>query len=215
MVAKVASLELFKNDSLLFKPGSDFSYTSYGYVLLSAAIESAAGEDFPTAMRELVFAPLGLFNTYEERVGMDAQHQATFYDYQGRPEDGNVIEAPFVDHSSKWAGGGFLSTAEDLVRFASAHLHEGFLHAETLKMMFTVNSRRSIIDGYGLGWMLARDLRFRKACFHFGATFGGTALLVIYPKQKVCIALLANLGHARFPFSQIMGIVNPFLAAAE
>ncbi len=209
------SLELFKNDLLLFEPGADFSYTSYGYVLLSAAIESAAGEDFPVVMRKLVFTPLGLSNTREERVGMDILQHTKFYDYEGRPEDGNVVEAPFVDYSSKWAGGGFLSTAEELVRFASAHLHEGFIKIETLEMMFSVNSRRSIIDGYGLGWMIARDLHFRKAYFHFGATFGGTSLLVIYPEQKVCVALLANLGHARFPFSRIMGIVNPFLSAPE
>jgi CubicO group peptidase (beta-lactamase class C family) len=204
------SLELFKNDTLLFEPGSDFGYTSYGYVLLSAAIEGAANEDFPDAMRRLVILPLGLVNTREERV--DTLQQTKFYDYEGQPEDGHVVEAPFVDYSSKWAGGGFLSTAEELVRFASAHLSEGFLKTETLEMMFTVNSRRTIIDGYGLGWMLARDLRFRKAYFHFGATFGGTSLLVIYPKQKVCVALLANLGHARFPLSRIMGIVNAFLS---
>jgi CubicO group peptidase (beta-lactamase class C family) len=206
------SLELFKNDSLLFQPGSDFGYTTYGYVLLSAAIESAAGENFPDTIRKLVFTALGLSNTREEQVGMDSLQQTKFYDYEGRPEDGIIVEAPFVDYSSKWAGGGFRSTAEDLVRFGSALLREGFLKAETLDMMFTVNSRRSIIDGYGLGWMIARDLRFRKAYFHFGATFGGTSLLVIYPKQKVCVALLANLGHARFPFSRIMGIVNSFLS---
>jgi hypothetical protein len=45
--------------------------------------------------------------------------------------DGVVI-SPYIDSSYKWAGGGFLDSAEDLVRFGSAHLQPGCLRRETL-----------------------------------------------------------------------------------
>lgn len=180
-----------------------------------AAIENAAGEDFPSYMHYRIFDSLRMKDTLEERADGRTSLLSAFYDYDGAPEDGKIVEAPFVDYSSKWASGGFLSTAEDLVRFGSAHLEEGFLKRETLNRMFTVERRQAPIVGYGLGWMIARDLHFRRAYFHFGATFGGTSLLVIYPDKKVCIALLANLGHAKFPFARLMGVINPFLAAAR
>jgi hypothetical protein len=59
--------------------------------------------------------------------------------------------------------------------------------------------------------MTARDLHLRRAHFHFGAGSGGSSLLVLYPEQNVCVAVAANLGHAKFPYDRLMGIVNPFL----
>ncbi len=115
----------------------------------------------------------------------------------------------------KWAAGGFLSTAEDLVRFGSAHMapmNKGFLKPETLELLFAPRTGPAGVLGYGLGWMTARDLHLRRAHFQFGAASGGTSVFVIYPEQSVCMAIVCNLGHARFPFARLMGVVNPFLS---
>ncbi len=214
----VESLEKFKDDSLMFVPDTDFEYSGYGYVLLSAAIEGASGEDFLSYMRRHIFEPLQMRDTIEDRANERVPHQSSFYDHvTPYSMAGKVIPSPFIDFSCKWAAGGFLSTAEDLVRFGSAHLlplHEGFLKSETLQLMFTPRSGMDGIAGYGLGWMTARDLHLRRVHFHFGAGSGGTAVLAIYPKQRMAFAMLANLGHAKFPFSHLMGVINPFLAAS-
>ena len=57
------SLAVFANDPLLFKPDTNFSYSSYGFVLLSAVMESAAGKPFLELMQSELFAPLALANT--------------------------------------------------------------------------------------------------------------------------------------------------------
>jgi hypothetical protein len=62
-----------------------------------------------------------------------------------------------------------------------------------------------------MGWMTARDPRLRRADFHFGAGSGATSVLAILPNQGLSVAILANLGHAKFPFARLMGVVNPFL----
>ncbi|HEU5021990.1 MAG TPA: serine hydrolase domain-containing protein, partial [Bryobacteraceae bacterium] len=54
------SLGIFKNDPLLFEPGTKYSYSSYGWNLISAVMEGASGEDFLTYMQHAVFDPLGL-----------------------------------------------------------------------------------------------------------------------------------------------------------
>jgi CubicO group peptidase (beta-lactamase class C family) len=69
------------------------------------------------------------------------------------PKDGAVENAVYVDNSYMWAGGGFLSTAEDLVRFGSELLAPGELQTETLKTMFTPQKTKSgEATGYGIGW---------------------------------------------------------------
>ncbi len=212
------SLEKFKGDPLAFVPDSDFLYSVYGYVLLSAMIEGASGEDFLSYMRQQVIEPLQMNRTVEDRGDERAPGQSQFYDHvTPYSMDGQVRISPPNDFSCKLAAGGFISTAEDLARFGSAHIpspNSGFLRAATLEMLFTPRTRRGGIQGYGLGWMSARDLRLRRAHFHFGAGSGATSVLGIFPNEKLSIAILTNLGHAKFPFSRLMGVVNPFLAEA-
>lgn len=115
-------------------PGNKFSYSSYGFSLLSAVIQSASGEEFLPYMHEHVFGPLGLRSTTEDQPAEIIMQRARFYT---QPKDQAVRNAPFVDNSYKWAGGGFLSSAEDLVRFGSAMLQRGFLKPESLRLLFT------------------------------------------------------------------------------
>lgn len=210
-----ASLERFQNDPLMFEPDTKSAYSSYGYVLLSAVIEGASGEDFLPYVRRHIFEPLGMTSTIECRSDTAAPHQASFYDnVTPYSLDGQVHPSPFIDYSSKWASGGFLSTAEDLVKFGSVHIppmNAGFLKTETLDLMFTPRTPRIGIVGQGLGWMSLFDLHLRRVHLHFGATSGGSSVLINYPAQRVSVVILANLGHAKFPFARLMGVVNPFL----
>src|SRR5207237_1540157 len=56
-------LTIFQDDSLLFPPGTRFSYSSYGWNLVSAVVEAASGDDFLHHMAAHVFRPLGLSHT--------------------------------------------------------------------------------------------------------------------------------------------------------
>ena len=128
--------------------------------------------------------------------------------------DGQVRPSPFVDMSSKWAGGGMLSTSEDLVRFGSALLPgapQRFLHPETREMLFTPTTRlMPPIFGYAMGWMTARDADLRRIYMHFGAGSGTTAWIGIYPDERIVIAVLANLGHAGLPYASSIGLATHF-----
>jgi len=210
----VASLEKFRNDPLLFPPDSGSSYSTYGFILLSAAMEGASGLDFPTLMRQEVFEPLGMNRTEAERSSAAVPDRTAFYDnVTPYSLDGRVYPSPVLDFSSKWAGGGILSTAEEMVRFGSAHirLNRGFLSNETIELLFTPRTKVLGLFGPGLGWLIARDHRARRVRFHFGAGSGGTSFLVVYPDQQVSVAVLGNLGHAKFPMNRLLGVVSPFV----
>jgi CubicO group peptidase (beta-lactamase class C family) len=132
--------------------------------------------------------------------------------------DGSLVPSPANDFSSKWASGGFLSTAEDVVRFGNVVVAARLggragdvLRTETVDLLTRVRSGAPPLAGYGLGWMSATDHHLRRVHFHFGASSGGTAVVAAYPGSGVVVAVVANLGHAKLPIRQLVNVVRPFL----
>jgi serine beta-lactamase-like protein LACTB, mitochondrial len=203
------SLNRFKDDPLAARPGAKWIYSTYGYVLASAAIEGAAGQDFLSFMHDKVFLPLGMQDTLADASDKIILNRARWYTVVA---DGSYRNTPYEDLSYKWAGGGFLSTAEDLARFGSALLKPGFLKQDTLAMIF---SRQKTSDGqntkYGLGWFIhdAGDGTERQF-EHSGGVSGSSSWLVIYPDQGVVIAWMQNSNDFRdWP---IANVSTPFFS---
>lgn len=184
-------LAMFAADSLLFEPGTEYRYSSYGWNLISAVIEGASGQEFLAFMRRNVFEPLGLEHTVADHTDSIVSQRTRSYD---RGPGGRLINAPYVDNSYKWAGGGFLSTPGDLVRYAFAFLRPGFLEPATVELLWTSQrTRDGEQTGYGIGWRLGRDAGERRVVSHGGGSVGGRSLLVIYPDQRVALAITANM----------------------
>jgi CubicO group peptidase (beta-lactamase class C family) len=157
-------------------------------------VEGASGEPFLRYMSDHVFRPLGMTRTAPDRVDSLLPSRTRFYD---RDSTGRFTISPPVDNSYKWAGGGFVSTAEDLVKFGSAFLHAGFLKPETLELLFT--SQRTTggeATGYGIGWFLAGDSLNHRRAFHGGGAVGGTAAFGVDRDSRVVVAILTNLTSA-------------------
>ena len=187
-------LAIFQGDLLLSPPGTKFSYSSYGWNLISAVVEGAAGQDFLTYMSRNVLRPLGLTHTAPDRVDSLIPNRTRFYE---RGADSGFVPAPPVDNSYKWAGGGFLSTAEDLVRFGSALLEPGFLEAATLELLFT--SQKTTAGeptGYGIGWFVATDGRGHRWVSHGGGSVGGTTAFGVDRDSHIVVAITSNLTGA-------------------
>ncbi len=186
-----AGLAIFENDALLFEPGTRFSYSSYGWNLLSAVIEGASGTSFLEFMEKEVFAPAGMQHTAADDPAPIIPGRSRFYTRDA--DTGAVENALYVDNSYKWAGGGFLSTAEDLVAFANALLEGRLLKPETVHLLWTSQRTK---DGreteYGIGWTVDRDAKGRRRVRHSGGSQGGTANLVVYPDERLVVALLVN-----------------------
>ena len=187
-------LAIFQGDSLLFPPGTKFSYSSYGWNVISAVVEGAAGQDFLTYMSRNVLRPLGLTHTAPDRADSLIPNRTRFYE---RGADSGFVLAPPVDNSYKWAGGGFLSTAEDLVKFGSALLEPGFLKPTTLELLFTSQKTGAgEPTGYGVGWFVATDGRGHRWVFHGGSSVGGTTAFGVDRDSRIVIAITSNLTGA-------------------
>ena len=188
----VDALEIFASDTLLHAPGSAYEYSSYGYNLLSAVIQRAADEPFLDFVRRSVFEPLAMRHTVADHIDSIIPNRTGFY-----RRDGVLVNAEFTDNSYKWAGGGFLSTAEDLARFGSGLLRGDLLSQRSLESLFTsqVDSAGEA-TGYGMGWRPREDWRGERVIHHGGGSRGGRAFLLMYPERELVVVLLSNMEDA-------------------
>ncbi len=201
------ALTIFRDDSLIFTPGSRYSYSSYGYVLASAVIEVASGKDFLTYLKDEVFDPLRLTSIRPDRND-PSQMQATPYSL----DTSNAwATGSSIDNSDRWGAGGFLSNAEDLVRFGSKLLGGRFLNADTRKVLFTSQATSDGREtGVGLGWRIDKDSLGNVYYHHGGQSIGGRAFLLVSPKSGVVVALLSNLSFARFGENEALELAEIF-----
>ncbi|GAB5410425.1 MAG: serine hydrolase domain-containing protein [Balneolaceae bacterium] len=188
------ALTIFENDPLLFEPGTQYSYSSYGWNLLSAVIEGASGEEFLFFMKDNVFDPMGMNNTGPEWSNKDIPNLTHFYE---RGVSGNK-EADFVDNSIKWAGGGFVGTTEDLIRFGSRLLDYDFLNEETQEqLMFPQETTNGENTNYGMGWRSWVN-NGRYWVGHSGGSVGGSTMFLMNKQHRMIIAYTINLSGAGF-----------------
>lgn len=181
-------LVIFKDDPLLFEPGTQYQYSSYGWNLISAVIEDASENDFLSYMDNNVFKPLGMNNTEADWADKDIANRTKFYIWRS----GKNVEAPYVDNSYKWAGGGFVGTTEDLIRFGKAHFAYDFLDEETQKLMMTPQqTSNGESTNYGMGWSY---LQFKETHWvgHSGGSVGGTTMFLINKQYDMIIAYAIN-----------------------
>lgn len=182
-------LRIFSGDTLLFEPGTSYSYSSYGWNLISAVVEGASGEDFLSFMETDVFQQLNMDHTMPDYAYREIPDRTRFYTF----EEGQNKEAPYVDNSYKWAGGGFLSTTEDMIRFGEAHLSAGFLEQQTLgRLMQPLETADGESTGYGIGWATIKDPEGNIWKGHSGGSVGGSTMFMMHPDKDVIIAFAIN-----------------------
>ena len=183
------ALPIFSADPLLFRPGTRYRPSVYGWILVSAVAESAAGEPFLKFVTREVFDRVGMEDTVPDAAG-DVPGRASFYFPRSfeRTDLGLQDEAPRVDYSC-WAGAGaFLSTPSDLVRFGSAMLKPGLLKAETIALLQEpLRLESGASTGYALGWKVENVLLGgapARLLSHQGGSVGGTTSLMIFPDLR-------------------------------
>lgn len=180
------ALTIFKDDSILFEPGTQFHYSTYGWSLAGAVIEGITGQSYLDYMRENVWHPMGMKETDGDDATKAIPNRSVFYDLTGEPND-------LGDVSYKYPGGGLLSTAEDLVRFGNEVLHSPLLSEKQKEQLFQLQKTRDGKEtGYGLGWYIGHDPNGHRIWYHPGDSFSSSSWLVIYPDKDLVIALLAN-----------------------
>jgi serine beta-lactamase-like protein LACTB len=187
------SLRVFIDDPLVASPGTEYHYSSYGFDLLGAAVERASGANFADAVGQELLTPLHMQAT---TVGHRLRDASRFYEVTGARR---ARPAPRIDLSDRYPSGGFLSTADDLVRFAIGVTNPSFLDARSQALLFTSQrTRAGEATGYGFGFEVG-DSPVGPVAGHTGNVVGGTAFLLIHPRTRVVVAMTTNVGFVTAP----------------
>jgi CubicO group peptidase (beta-lactamase class C family) len=199
-----ARLAAAAREPLVAAPGSAVEYSDIGYILLGAILARVAGQDLGTAVRELVFDPLGMHHT-----GYLPGPERVFAATEPDPVTGVAKSGRVHDENAGALGGvaghaGVFSTVGDLIRYLRlGWLDEGsgFL-SERTRAAATSCWTEGVGDGSGrrgLGWTLAGD-RWdhmtaawpRTRAGHTG--FTGTSI-AFDPEDGLWTVLLTNAVH--------------------
>lgn len=189
-----AGLAMFKDDALLHEPGAKYTYTTFGYSVLGCAVEGASGQTFADYMREQVFKPAAMDRMRIDDIGDIILNRAQGY---RRTRDGGLRNSDIADNSYKIPGGGFVSTVEDLAKFAVAMNTNTILKKETAGQMFTPQKLRDGKEtGYGLGWEL-NLVEGQKFVGHSGAQQRVSTMLQMIPDKGFAVVLMTNIEDTR------------------
>jgi CubicO group peptidase (beta-lactamase class C family) len=191
------ALSVFKDDPLDHEPGTKYTYTTFGYTLLGCVIEGASGMSYTDYLRERILKPAGMVRTQVDDIFAIIPNRARGYTPRVYAQfNGNWRNPSLMDSSYKIPGGGLVSTAEDLARFAIAVQSGVLIKSETFEQMSKNQKTRDGREtGYGYGWYVGRR-EGREAdgsVWHGGVQQGFTSDLWILPSKKFAVVVLTNL----------------------
>lgn len=193
------AVSVFDGSDLLFQPGSQFSYSSLGTVLLSAVMSDAAEKPYLTYMQEQVFSPLNMQSTKAEFQADDSDQLTTFY-WNDEGRSSKVRPWRDVDLSHRLAGGGFISTSSDLVKLGMGVLDDNYISSATRDTFWTpqtLPNGEETPSGYSIGWRVIShkvsdeigEITFAN---HGGVSRGAQSWLMVIPKYHMAIAVNIN-----------------------
>lgn len=184
----VCALDRFCRSPLLFKPGTQESYSSHAYVLLSAVIQRAGEEPYPRQIRSRIAEPIGA-----ETLQPDFSSRTIPDRAEGlRKVAGIVVPSVPSDVGWKHGAGGYISSIEDFTRFARGLIRRQFVSEQSEAAMWT---RQPLADGapgrFGLGFAV-EEQNGRLKVSHNGSQAETKTRLVLYPTEGHGVVVMTH-----------------------
>jgi CubicO group peptidase (beta-lactamase class C family) len=193
-------LKIFIDSSLVFKPGTQYAYSSWGYFTLGYLMERITKKSYSQLMSDDIFKKLKMNNSGSYFHTQIVANRATGYDYSF----GSFTSADFRDQSNTMGTGDIYSTVEDLFKFHIALSENVLLNKELTNAMFTPGIG---LAQYGYGWF-NKQFKYTKtdsvaSNFHLGMTDGFISFIRRVPSTNSLVVILSNSSPTDF-----FGITN-------
>jgi len=200
-------LELLKQQTHgKFSPGTNWSYSNSGYVVLGLVVAKLAGEPFGQFLRHRIFEPLGMRNTLAYINGRNKPPNRAY----GHTKEGDgFVETDQSSTSATLGDGGVYSNLADLAKWDRALGSGVLLSQEEMKPGLAAVR---LVDGseprwptqpsddnlnpakpvsYGFGWFLD-PYQGRVRMWHSGSTRGFRTVIERFREEQLTIVILCN-----------------------
>lgn len=188
-------IRLYMDSALVFEPGTNYYYSSWGYFTLGYIMEKVTGKSYSQLMKEDIFDKLGMNNSGSYYHTQIVNHRASGYDYSL----GGYTSGDFRDQSNTMGTGDLYTTVEDIFKLHLAITNNTLINKNLTDEMFTPGIRPW---RYGFGWFnqnfkyTATDSVFTN--YHLGTTEGFLSFLVRIPSTNSLIVFLCNSAPTHF-----------------
>lgn len=184
------AVAIFENFDLVAEPGTKYSYSSYGYNLLGAAIENASKQSYADYMREHIWQPLKMNDTRMDDPLAIIPNRVRGY----RLVNGEVKNSEFIDVSSRFAAGGTRGTVVDLLRFLKGVNDGKLLSKENTSLMYApMKTRDGQPTAYAMGWQIPPFKNRRSIVANDGGQQETRTFILNFPEKNFAIAFAMNL----------------------
>eukprot|EP00004_Rigifila_ramosa_P018294 TRINITY_DN452_c0_g1_i1.p1 TRINITY_DN452_c0_g1~~TRINITY_DN452_c0_g1_i1.p1 ORF type:complete len:202 (+),score=46.94 TRINITY_DN452_c0_g1_i1:635-1240(+) len=166
-------------------PGTERSYSTFAYNLAGVVLEKATGEPFKALVEQLITKPAGISSLLQpDYEWVDIPHRAVGYNVRGEDVGSD-------DVSWKLAGGGYISTVQQMMQYCRAMMGTE-VASEELKygVLWQPNE-----DKQGLGWFLDYRGDILHAVYHSGSQQKTATKLMLYLEDGVCVTVMSNSEH--------------------
>jgi CubicO group peptidase (beta-lactamase class C family) len=181
--------KVFRDRKLSFTPGTDFLYTSYGYVLLGLIIEAASRISYEEYLQKNILDIADMKNTGVEKYGKVYPDKSVLY----HMEKGKVVIPESNNLSNRMPAGGLYSTVNDMMKFGRAVMDYQLVYESTLKEMTKIGFPIEEGNPYGLGWFLYGSKgQEQQIIGHEGGQYGANTQIFLLPKFRSTVVVLSN-----------------------
>lgn len=186
------TVEMLTDAELAFPPGEQYKYGTVNYDVLGLVIEVVSGQSYEDFMREQVFQPLGLHQTYVYKedaraAGALAQgYRSSFFmttpynapDYAGNKPAGYIISC--TKDMARWMGiqMGIVQDIPEIFHEVIEKSHQGDMSVSAVNEMY-----------YAAGWLVNSDQTIIE---HSGGNPNFSTEVAILPSERTAICLLTN-----------------------
>ncbi len=180
---------------LLFKPGEKYQYCNLAYFMLADIIQQVSGKPWQDYIREELFIPAGMKNSYLTEFQTIIPNRASGYMHSGKQ---------LVNATAMYAvrpSGGFLSTSSDMIKWEQAIREKKIIlnktNWEKLWQPFIKTSDAATSkEYYGFGWLID-EYNGRKLIYHGGSNTGFRAVYTRFVNEGLTIIILTNTDEAQ------------------
>jgi CubicO group peptidase (beta-lactamase class C family) len=170
-----------------YTPGSQFKYSSSGYVILTAIIEKVSGQSYADYLAEHIFQPLGMEATRYDNADTILPGRASGYTWDGDA----YHNAEFFDMSNAAGAGGLVSTVGDMYKWDHALYTDAVLSAAAREAYFAPSVRMEEGMSSAYGWRIM-DTPEHTLAVHGGEINGFVTFVIRDPATQLYVIVLSN-----------------------
>ncbi|UIR56658.1 serine hydrolase [Sphingobacterium sp. SRCM116780] len=181
-------VDLFKDEPLEYKPGTDYKYSNSGYILLGYIIEKVTGKPYGEYIEETIFKALGMNNSYYDSPTKLIDGRVSGYTQR----NGHYQNSDYLNMTLPYAAGSLAANPADIQKWYSALYNGQFLQPESLKKAYSsYRLSNGRLTGYGYGWEIG-NVQGSASVKHVGVVNGFFTYVAYLPEENLLISIFRN-----------------------